>query len=781
MRVLVWSTATETLSVDEDALNEFQALENAKLRVVGILNGDATADTAFDATKEHQLMLHTMSTRLRTQPAPQEQGKRPLLWMHVEPSSNVVVLHSNNEQAGRLLLVLLSSVVLYSQDSELNFDKLKWMSALPTQMKIRGNQDEAGVAKDLGQHMPRFVWVARNAKVKWLKDAATGATLTPLEYFNYLLALDSGFSEASMQANAFKTYFTSFFPHRDTVHLSRAVDINSGIELAWNTPAETLRPPYVAALEKLYNKYLSPNAGEDTVPVKTLQGTPLNLSQFDQLLEYFVEVLNNHQLPILANATSKLVQATIEAGVAKASAAYTETFASLVPSGDSTKPVSSRSLLLAHLKSISAASLAIFVLTEQVPSTSAAVLADKVKTIHAQIDASYISVAVSQAELSKAKCEEVLSSLHPVAFSSATAELERRSREEFSDGLHSILLGIKNSLQGSLSDYRGKAEAKQNVDVDDGLGSAMYPSLVSYLSSEILNSVIAWGADVLALFEKHMKQGETERDELEAAYEVALASDVSGGFDAGDSRKVFEDELAARTDQLAAMKSSLTAELEDKRTELERLLLDLRGMQSKHDARIASTESEIQRIKAKTADTEAQAQAERLRREQLAQGAASEILNLESNFHAEQKNLYNEQRELLSKVVELERALMGKKTAHLQTLFDMETNCTKAVEETRSNHKKELQKLKTQAKQDITMLKKAYDSKKVVVQQQLDEVNALIKQCEEQLNTLEPKINITAPTPQVTGSGAISSTPSLAKPVSSPSRAARQDEMCKQS
>ncbi|RHY86380.1 hypothetical protein DYB35_010404 [Aphanomyces astaci] len=748
MQVLVWvNDKNEQLSVDEEAVAAFESLApSTKLRVVGVLNGDAAADASFEATKDHQAMLHTMSQALPTQPTPAASGKRPLLWMHVEASSNVVVLHGNNEHAGRLLLVLLSSVLLYSQDSELNFDKLQWISSLPSQLKIRGNQDEAGVAKDLGSHLPRFVWVSRNSKVKWLKDAATGASVSPVDYFNSLLALDTGFSEASMHANAFKTYFSSFFPHRDVVMLSRALDLNAGIELAWDTPVDSLRPAYVSAVEKLHSRFVAPDAGQDTLPVKLVHGTALTASQFPILLDTYVDAVNAHQQ-----------------GVARASAAYAETFAALTSSEPG---CSSRALLLAHLKALSHASLEVFAVTQQVPPAHATLLADQVANMHTMCEATYASQVESTTALSKATCDTVLQSLRPVAFSDATAELEHRSREDFSDGLHSILLGIKNSLQASLGEYKQRATPTA-IDSDAGLGPAMYPSLVGYLRDEILQSVLEWGKQVLRLFEKHMRAAEAEKDELDNAYEIAVASDVSsGGLDAADHRKLYEAELAARTDQLATMKSTLSAELEDKRTELERLLLDLRSMQSKQDARVASVEAEIQRIKTKAGDVEAQAQAERLRREQLVQGAASEISNMESTFHAEQKSLYNEQRELLTKVVELERAVVAKKTAHLQTLFEMETNCTKAVEDVRSKHKKELTELKTQAKHDISMLKRAYESKKGVVQRELDNVNALVKQCEEQLRSLEPMLDL----PRGSTSSNSVSTPSINKSLNLPSK-----------
>ncbi|RHY02900.1 hypothetical protein DYB36_008700 [Aphanomyces astaci] len=764
MQVLVWvNDKNEQLSMDEEAVTAFESLApSTKLRVVGVLNGDAAADTSFEETKDHQAMLHTMSQALPTQPTPAASGKRPLLWMHVEASSNVVVLHGNNEHAGRLLLVLLSSVLLYSQDSELNFDKLQWISSLPSQLKIRGNQDEAGVAKDLGSHLPRFVWVSRNSKVKWLKDAATGASVSPVDYFNSLLAQDTGFSEASMHANAFKTYFSSFFPHRDVVMLSRALDLNAGIELAWDTPVDSLRPAYVSAVEKLHSRFVAPDAGQDTLPVKLVHGTALTASQFPILLDTYVDAVNAHQQ-----------------GVARASAAYAETFAALTSSEPG---CSSRALLLAHLKALSHASLEVFAITQQVPPAHATLLADQVANMHTLCEATYASQVESTTALSKATCDTVLQSLRPVAFSDATAELEHRSREDFSDGLHSILLGIKNSLQASLGEYKQRATPTA-IDSDAGLGPAMYPSLVGYLRDEILQSVLEWGKQVLRLFEKHMRVAEAEKEELDNAYEIAVASDVSSsGLDAADHRKLYEAELAARTDQLATMKSTLSAELEDKRTELERLLLDLRSMQSKQDARVASVEAEIQRIKTKAGDVEAQAQAERLRREQLVQGAASEISNMESTFHAEQKSLYNEQRELLTKVVELERAVVAKKTAHLQTLFEMETNCTKAVEDVRSKHKKELTELKTQAKHDISMLKRAYESKKGVVQRELDNVNALVKQCEEQLRSLEPKLDL----PRGSTSSISVSTPvnaghssSLSAP--SPTRRGKHDEMCKQS
>jgi len=173
--------------------------------------------------------------------------------------------------------------------------------------------------------------------------------------------------------------------------------------------------------------------------------------------------------------------------------------------------------------------------------------------------------------------------------------------------------------------------------------------------------------------------------------------------------------------------------------ELERILVDIRGTQEKHNARLSSAESEIQRIRAKIAEVEKLASDERARRDMAMQGAASDLLQSESAFHSEQKNLYNEQKELLTKVVELERQLVAKKTTHLQAMFELENANAKAIEELKAEHTKESRDLKSQAKNDIMLLKRAYDSKKSVVQQQLDEVSTLCSQCETQLGALEPK------------------------------------------
>ncbi|OQR99458.1 hypothetical protein ACHHYP_06071 [Achlya hypogyna] len=775
MPVLVWKHGDGRLEVDESAMGMYLSkAAPGRVRVVGVLNGDASVDATFDATKEHQLLLHTMSPALPTLEG-EENDKNALLWLHIEEGSNVAILSAKNEHLGRLLLVLLSSVLVYSQDAELNFDKLRWITELPTQLKIRSNQDEAGVMKDLASVLPRFVWVARNSKVKWLANPGSATKKTPMEYFDGLFTPENGFSEAVMQSNAFKTYFTTFFAARDCLMISRPLEASAGIELAYDLSRDVLRPDYVAAADKLFSRYLSVDAGEDLVPAKHVAGNTLVPAQFRILVAYYVDAFNAHQLPIIQNASTKMLQATCEQGFARAMEQYTHTFTSLLPAvADEATIPSSRILIMAHLQGLRAASIEVYSLSQQIPATNAAaqaLLQEQLKQLHANLEASYADATAASADISRETCEALISTLHPLSLTETTAELAQRSREDFSDGLQATLLGFKSDLQHALAKYKAGATARNHqgssssaYDPEAGLGAAMYPTLQSYLTDHILGSVVEWGKEVLGLFEKHMAAAAEEKAELEQELAELTAADRL--TDTTDRRKEFERELAARTEELSTLKSTLTAELEDKRMDLERLLLDLKGVTSKHEARVASTEKEIERIKAKTLKVEEQAQLEQQKRDALMQGAAMEILNLESNLHNEAKTLYNEQRQALAKVAELERSLNGKKTAHLQSLFALETGCTRTIEELRAAHKKDMADLKTQAKQDIFMLKKAYDSKKGVVQHQLDEVNVLIKQCEDQLAMLEPKLNLDGPVPRLTTAHGTRST---------------QDEMCKQS
>ncbi|KDO33010.1 hypothetical protein SPRG_01826 [Saprolegnia parasitica CBS 223.65] len=769
MQVLVWKHADEHLEVDDGAMDVYLTHAAAgRVRVVGLMNGDAPADATFASTKEHQLLLHTMSPSLPTLDAGDDE-KKSLLWMHAEEASNVIVLASKNEHLGRLLLVLLSSVLLYSQDSELSFEKLRWIADLPTQFKLRSNQDEAGVMKDLASVLPRFVWVARNSKVKWLANPGSATKKTPTEYFDGLFALESGFSEAVMQSNAFKTYFTTFFPTRDCMMISRAVEASAGIELTYDLSRDVLRPDYVVAADKVHSRYLSGEAGEDTLPAKQVAGNAITPAQFRILVEYFVESLNTHQLPILQHAATKMLRVTCEQGIARAAEQYTQTFASLVPlaSEESATIPSSRLLLWP--------TLGVYTLSQQIPVTNAAaqtLLQGQITTLLATLDAAYAKALASATELSQETCTALLATLHPLSLTETTTELAQRPRDEFPDGLQATLLGFKSNLQRALAEYKAGATARNHqgssssaYDPEAGLGVAMYPSLQVYLSDHILGSVVEWGKQVLGLFEKHMAAANEEKATLEQELAELTAADAL--TDTSDRRKEFERELSARTEELSSLKSTLTAELEDKRMDLERLLLDLQGVTSKHEARVASTEREIERIKAKTLRIEEQALLERQKREALVHGAAMDILNIETSLHSQQKSLYSEQRSALAKVAELERSLNAKKTAHLQSLFDLETGCARQMEETKAAHKKDMADLKTQAKQDIFMLKKAYDSKKSVVQHQLDEVNVLVKQCEDQLALLEPKLNLDGPVPRLnTAQGNPRST---------------QDEMCKQS
>jgi chromosome segregation ATPase len=273
-----------------------------------------------------------------------------------------------------------------------------------------------------------------------------------------------------------------------------------------------------------------------------------------------------------------------------------------------------------------------------------------------------------------------------------------------------------------------------------GDGPQLYSALENALLQDVSPSVQSFGAQVLAQLTRHIASWREENQQLERDLEAARDRDEQATVSAADQKRQYEDQLAQSTQELSEMRSELQGELNANKSELERLTSDLTTMNLKHEIRVKNSESDLEWARRRTEDMEAsirdrqQHQLElQLRMEQ----GADELLTTERGFHQEERALLSQQKELMSKVVQLQRELVQKKTTHMQQMFTVENEHAKQVDDARAAHADFVRKLRAQAKSDLAMLRLVHQRKKSAAQTQLAELDEQVTDLRARLTTCD--------------------------------------------
>lgn len=103
-----------------------------------------------------------------------------------------------------------------------------------------------------------------------------------------------------------RMYLESYFPARDCVALSRAVEGNGTEVVPPGTARSELRTQFVEAVDDLYANYLSEKAQQ--LPTKKLMGHELRSEQFVAVLDAYVNAMNAGQLPTMQTASNALLE-----------------------------------------------------------------------------------------------------------------------------------------------------------------------------------------------------------------------------------------------------------------------------------------------------------------------------------------------------------------------------------------------------------------------------------------------------------------------------------------
>ncbi|KAJ0396099.1 hypothetical protein ATCC90586_005299 [Pythium insidiosum] len=746
------------LRLEDDALAYLGSLQTPTLHVVGLTGPRHTGKRLLLRTMFHAAPLENTAS-----------DRRVLLWLWRPTTSEapVVVLSvdSANDDSERLhrashvLLLLLSSVLLYNEDGEINaaaLERLAWLEKLSSWLRIKPNQDDEVVARDFHQHTPKLVWLVRNSKIKWLTDSATGEKISATQYLEQALADESGFSEAVAARNAQRMYINSYFRQREAVALSRAVEA-SATESA-ETPLDALRPQFVESVDKIFDKFVRTAR---QVPSKTLLGREIAAAEITVVLETYVDALNRDALPVIQSATNAVLQRKLTAAIDDAQKVYAESVNGIIqaietPMADSDDPathpgVTERAIFLAHRRGLQKAMVRLehvaFTLPESMRRT---VYQDAVQAFQQELLSRFDALQATNQSHWTVHCDAVLARVLPDTLDKMAAELETRPRDSFSDGLVSLLTQYKSDLRAAIETYKTQCrptviatqgdrteEGKKAESHDGGLPTVVFESFERALLAAVVGSVKAWGASILRQYQAHTRALHDQRSEVEHELEVVRAQDTQASFSTEDHKRLYEEQIEQSTQQLSELRSVLQSELNGKKDELERLLGDMSTMDLKHDARVKNMESDISWERNRAAELERAAIAERERLEQDVSGATTEMLEKQRGFHEEERTLLSQQKELLARIVELERELVQKKTRHVQQVFTVETELSRQTDTLKQEQAEFARQLKAQAKTDTGVLKLAYQKKKAVVQAELDRVSREVQEYETRLAALE--------------------------------------------
>ncbi|RLN56384.1 hypothetical protein BBJ28_00013182 [Nothophytophthora sp. Chile5] len=722
---------TTHLEVSGDARDALLSIHTRNVGVLGVFGPPASGKRLLLRT-----LLNARDVDFSASSGPASNAVLLWLWLPIDggpetPDCARIVLSSGSvaEKQGDAddsnaasrqmltLLLLLSSAVLYNADGDVDasaLERLDWLADVAKLLRIKTMQDEEGVASDFHEHAPKFVWLARNFKLKWLRGV-DGEKLTPEAYLADRLAPEGGYGDAATQRNTLRMFLESYFPRRGCVALSRAVE-GAGTEDAM-AERSALRSQFVDAVDALYAAYLSGKGQE--LPAKQLMGRELSSEQLVAVLDAYVAAMNDGKLPTMQKAANILQQAAISEAFRTAE----ETYKAEVGAGGSQEPgeglKSARELHLAHLGGLQTAMAHVQELRSSLSEAQQkAQFQASLAQWEAQVAAVLQAAAERNAALSSERCSRVLERLLPRSLAQMAAELADRPRESFSDGVVRLLTQYKSDLRTALASY-----------ALEGSGSAMSECLERALQQEVRPSVQNWAVAVLRQYQEHLRSWRDEKLQLETALNAAREQDSVLAAD--DQKRRSEQQLAAATQELSELRRVLHRELNAAKSGLKRLTSEIATMGLKHDVRVQSAEAELQWTRSRTQELEKTLEHERQRKAEASSGAAQQLLAKQRSFHSEERSLLTQQKELLTQVVQLERQLLQKKTQQAQRVFELENQQAQTLDGLKAEQAAFARQLKTQAKTDLGLLRLEHQTRKKALQTEssaLDQQLAAVRQ-----------------------------------------------------
>jgi HAMP domain-containing protein len=522
-------------------------------------------------------------------------------------------------------------------------------------------------------------------------------------------------------------YLESYFPVRDCVALSRAVEGNGTEVVAHDTKRSELRTQFVGSVDELYANYLSDRAQQ--LPSKELMGHELRSEQFVAVLDTYVEAMNAGQLPTIQKASNALLEQEVAQAFQVAKQTYTaevQAVRSSTKAEEDVQALNERELQLAHFRGVQVAMAHVREVRSNVPEKLRKTLfKDNLAKWEAQVKSAFQATLERNTTLSADLCTKILERVLPQSLDDMATELAKRSREDFSDGLIRLLTQYKSDLRSAIDEY-----------AQQGSGPAVDTCLEEALLHSVRASIQKWSVMVLGQYKTHTQSWQEEKEQLTSAYELAKVQDADTTASANDQKRSYEAQLATTTSELSEMRRALHSELNGKKSELERLTTEVSTMNLKHEVRLKNAESNLAWARSRAEELEKSIAADRQRKEEI-YAAATHVLETQRSFHKEERSLLAQQKDLMAQIVQLERELMHKKTQHLQKVCALRNEHAKKLGRMQTEQALLERQLRSQTKKDLGSLKFTHEKDKKVILAHSSALDSELAELQEKLAAFE--------------------------------------------
>lgn len=228
------------------------------------------------------------------------------------------------------------------------------------------------------------------------------------------------------------------------------------------------------------------------------------------------------------------------------------------------------------------------------------------------------------------------------------------------------------ALQNTLTDSRALIEDVVAKYREQALGPSKTAVLSDFLSEKLVAGLIDWGTSVKSSFRGKETQLESQigsskqtlrsiEGKIRAAQEVLL-----------QQKESYERALLSISERITDEQNSLQDAIQTKQSEIERTHLQIERLSSLHKEALARLDAQLEESKTERTRLEESIRDAQARRESERQEANRQLLESERNFHREEKDLLQNQRQFLQKIIDLERQLGEQDTEQMKEIFRLE-------------------------------------------------------------------------------------------------------------
>ncbi|KAJ8336261.1 hypothetical protein SKAU_G00396040 [Synaphobranchus kaupii] len=215
------------------------------------------------------------------------------------------------------LVILLSSTLVYNSMRTIDHQALRnlhYVTELTNHIKVRSSEEGEGEASaDYAQFLPSFVWTVRDFTLDLLFD---GRRITPDEYLEKSLKIQSGNSPKMALSNTVSNCIQNFFPTRKCFVLNRPVS-QSKLKVLDELCDSHLDPGFVQQVTDFCSYIFNQSK------LKTLSaGVIVTGSVLGNLAVMYVDAIRSGSVPCLENAVAALSKIENSAAVKESCALY---------------------------------------------------------------------------------------------------------------------------------------------------------------------------------------------------------------------------------------------------------------------------------------------------------------------------------------------------------------------------------------------------------------------------------------------------------------------------